>query len=128
MKVHVRIGAARHYQQRCYRHAHPACGMLHDPKWVKLLQAVEGQWLEVETEHLFRDQFNTKPIPGVSENGLRLMVEDIDAIEDDVRQGVVKCNWCYGYDHDHDGKCDKCGKSEYLESLNPISPILVQGG
>jgi hypothetical protein len=123
VKIHIRKGAGLAYFHRCYRKAHPQCGMLHNPEWVKKLQAIEETWVEVETDHLFRDQFNTVPIPGVSENGLRLMVEDIDAIEDDVRQGVVKCLWCGGYDHDHDGKCDKCGKEEYLEPLNPISPV-----
>lgn len=88
-----------------------------------MLEAVQGQWLEVETEHLFHDQFNVAPIPGVSDLGLRLMIEDIVAIEDDIRQGVVKCQWCYGYDHNHDGKCDKCGKTEHLSDLNPISPV-----
>ena len=76
-------------------------------------------WLEVETEHLFSDQFNTAPIQNVSENGVRIMIEDVVEIKDDVRDGVVKCQWCYGYDKDNDGACDKCGKTEYLKPLNP---------
>jgi hypothetical protein len=91
---------------------------------MEMLQKVEGKWLEVETEHLFADQFNTAPVPDVSENGIRLMIEDIAAIEGDVRPGIVKCRWCYGYDQDGDGKCDKCGKEDYLESLKVIQPIL----
>lgn len=120
MRVKVYQNAAANYHARCYRHAHPACGMLHRPEWEKMLRAVEGRWLEVETEHLFRDQFNTVPIPGVSDNGMRLMIEDVEAIEDDVRDGVIKCRWCFGYDHDKDGACDKCGKTDHLEPLNPI--------
>ena len=123
MRIKMNDEAARHYVTRCYRHAHPACGQRHNPKFATMLRAVQGQWIEVETDHLFRDQFNTVPIPGVSENGLRVMVSDIVDIEDDVRQGVVKCSWCYGYDTDGDGACDKCGKTEYLRSLNPISPV-----
>ena len=123
MKIRVRQNAAAAYVHRCYRHAHPACGMLHRPEFAEMLRKLEGQWLEVETKHLFSDQFNTAPIPGVSDQGLRLMVQDIDAIEGDVRDGVIKCNWCGGYDHDHDGACDGCGKSEYLEPLRPISPV-----
>lgn len=121
MRIKLYSEAASHYVTRCYRGAHPQCGQLHNPKWQKMLEAVQGTWLEVETEHLFRDQFNTAPIPGVSENGMRVMIEDVEAIENDVRQGVVKCQWCYGYDHDHDGKCDKCGKSEYLRDLDAIT-------
>lgn len=124
MRVLVHINAAEHYVKRCYRNAHPQSGMLHRPEWAEMLKKVEGQWLEVETEHLFSDQFNTVRIPGVSTNGMRLMIEDIAAVEGDVRQGVIKCNWCYGYDHDKDGQCDKCGKSEYLRPLNPIQPIV----
>jgi hypothetical protein len=123
MRIRLNDKAATHYVTRCYRHAHPQCGMLHSPKFAKMLEAVEGQWLEVETDHLFNDQFNTAPIPGVSENGLRLMLGDIVAIEDDARIGVVKCAWCAGYDHNHDEACDNCGKSEYLHELKPLSPI-----
>jgi len=123
MRIHIREGAARFYVQRCYRHAHPQCGQIHNPEWATMLRAVEGTWLEVETEHLFSDQFNTAPVEGVSESGMRIMLEDIDEIEDDVRQGVVKCQWCFGYDHDGDGKCDKCGKTEHLHPLNPLSPV-----
>jgi hypothetical protein len=36
--------------------------------WVKTLEKVDGQVLEVETEYLFSDQFNTVPVPGVSDN------------------------------------------------------------
>lgn len=97
--------------------------MLHRPEWAEMLRKVEGKWLDVETEHLFRDQFNTAPIPGVSANGMRIMLESVEAIEDDIRADVVKCGWCYGYDHDGDGKCDKCGKSEHLAPLKPLSPV-----
>lgn len=120
MRVLIYKNAAANYHRRCYRKAHPACGMLHNPEWEKMLEKIEGTWVEVETEHLFADQFNTAPIPGVSETGMRLMIEDVEAIEDDVRDGVFKCGWCYGYDHNKDGKCDKCSESEYLKPLNPI--------
>lgn len=124
MRVLVQKNAAENYFRRCYRHASPQAYGLHRPEWVETLKAVEGQWLEVETEHLFSDQFNTAPIPGVSELGLRLMVEDIAAIEGDVRHGVVKCRWCGGYDRDGDGACDKCAKTDYLEPLKVVQPIL----
>ena len=121
MRIKIHEGAAEHYIRRCYRYAHPQCGRLHRPEWAKMLRAVEGKWLEVETDHLFDDQFNTAPIPGVSQNGMRIMIESVSEIEGDVRQGVIKCRWCYGYSSD--GKaCDKCGKSEHLFPLNPKVP------
>ena len=89
MRVKIREDAAAAYVRRCYAHAHPQCGRLHSPEFADMLRAVQGQWLEVETDWLFRDQFNTVPIPGVTENGLRVMVSDIDEVEDDVRPGRV---------------------------------------
>jgi hypothetical protein len=122
MRVKVNENAARNYVTRCYRHAHPACGRLHRPEWEEILSKVEGRWLEVETAHLFSDQFNTAPIEGVSVLGIRLRVEDVVDIEGDVRPGVVKCDWCFGYDGDGDGACDKCGRSEHLRPLVPKLP------
>ena len=122
MRVRVRQDAARLYTKRCYRGMRADCGMMHRPEWSAMLRSIAGQWVEVETDNLFDDQFNTVPIPGVSESGMRLMLADIDAIEDDARIGVTKCDWCSGYDRDHDGQCDKCGKAEYLRPLNPLTP------
>jgi len=122
MMIRVREDAASAYVRRCYKGANPQCGQLHKPEWQKQLEALSGKWIQVETNHLFRDQFNTAPIPGISDLGMRLMIEDIDAIKDDVRQGVVKCQWCYGYDNGL-GVCGNCGKTEYLKPLNPISPV-----
>lgn len=122
MRIKLHENAASNYVCRCYRGANPQSGMLHRPEWEKMLKNIEGLWLEVETEHLFRDQFNTAPIPGVSENGMRIMIGDVSEIEDDIRADVIKCRWCYGYD-DGTGKCGECGKTDYLEPLNPISPV-----
>ena len=125
MRIRVAKGAGSAYHRRCYRGASPTCGMLHNPEWEAMLNRLEGRWLEVETDHLFSNQFNTAPIEGESESGLRLYLQDIDAIEGDVREGVVKCRWCGGYDHDHDGVCDKCGKDGCLEPIKPLSPRVI---
>lgn len=122
MRIHVRPDAAHRYMRRTYKHARPDCSMLHRPEWLDILRKVENRWLEVDTTHLFDDQFSTFPVPGVSELGLRIMLADIDAIEDDVRHGVVKCDWCAGYDRDRDGKCDKCGRNDHLTEMKPRSP------
>jgi len=87
-----------------------------------MLDAVAGKWIDVETDHLFKDQFNTPPIPGVTENGLRVMLSEVAEIKDDIREGVVKFSWCFGYDHNHDGHCDTCGRSDYLEPLRACKP------
>lgn len=80
-----------------------------------MLEAVQGKWIEVETKHLFSDQFNTVPIPGVSELGMRIMMESVEEIEDDVRIGMKKCYYCG--EQTRDDKCNKCKTAEYLEKL-----------
>ena len=42
-------------------------------KWAKGMVNSKGQWLDVEAEHLFQDQFNTE--------NMRVMVKHIDAIK-----------------------------------------------
>ena len=120
MRIKIHDNAANNYMARCYRHARPSAYGLHRPEWYKVLEMVQGKWLDVDTEHLFADQFNTTAIEGVSEQGLRVMQEDVVDIEDDVREGVFKCQWCYGYDRDHDGAFDKCGKTDHLRPLVPV--------
>ena len=117
MEILINENAAGNYIKRCYKNARPDAYGLHNEKFYNILKNIQGQWLEIETEHLFSDQFNTTPIPNVSDNGVRIMMEDVVEIKDDVRNGVMKCRWCYGYDNDNDGACDKCGKTEYLKPL-----------
>jgi hypothetical protein len=88
----------------------------------KQIRAIEGAWVPVETDHLFEDQFNTTPISGVTKNGMRILLRDVIEIRNDVRHGVIKCRWCHGYDTTGNGRCDECGKSDYLHPLHPKSP------
>ena len=117
MRILIYKNASSSYHHRCYRHAHPQCGMLHNPEWKAMLKKIEGTWVVVETAHLFDNQFNTAPIPGVSESGLRLMIEDVEMIEDDVRIGLFKCGYC-GHSHNRTKECEKCNNgSEYTQPL-----------
>jgi len=119
MKIQIHPNACANYIARCYRHNRHSQNMLHNAAFADKLRMVQGQWLDVDTEHLFSDQFNTVAVEGVSENGLRVMQSDVVAIVNDVRNNVVKCQWCCGYDTDNDGKCDRCGKDDYLAPLMP---------
>jgi len=85
-------------------------------KWAEIIAAIEGQILEVDTEYLFKDQFNTKPIPGISKNGLRIMEAYVTEVIDDERPGKARCNWC-GKTSTNTETCQHCGKSEYLEKF-----------
>ncbi len=85
--------------------------------WVNKLKEIEGKLIEVETEFLFEDQFNTVPIPGVSEGGMRIMQNVVEEIIDDERLNKVKCNWCGAVSNDNETICPQCKKSEYLKHL-----------
>lgn len=122
MKILINDNAASNYIKRCYNKVSPEAFGLHNENFYQILKKIQGTWVEVETEHLFSDQFNCAPIDGVTELGVRIMIEDVVEIENDVREGVVKCQWCFGYDKDKDSICDRCGKSEYLYNLTAKKP------
>ena len=121
MRIHVREDATARYMRRTYKGVRSS-------EWCKTLTQVEGTWLDVETEFLFRDQFNTVPIDGISESGLRIMLEDIDAIEDDVRQDTRKCFWCGTMGTMADTQCPKCSKTAEFRPFNPKSPPEMVAG
>jgi len=76
------------------------------------LTRLADQEVEVETKYLFDDQYNTPPLDGVSENGLRIMERYVEAIIDDVRPGMVKCRWC-GNNYNDTGSY--CHSVNYIE-------------
>jgi hypothetical protein len=85
--------------------------------WYGKMERIRGKTVEVETKYLFRDQFNTVPIRGVSESGLRIMMKDVERIIDDARIGRSRCGWCG--EHFESGVlfCPHCGKGGYVTPL-----------
>ena len=91
-----------------------------------MLRALDGVVFEVETEYLFKDQFNTAPLPvrqrerilqriqrdhpgmqvqkirAALSAGLRVMDYDVGRVIDDVRVGKQCCRYC--------GKVSQAGK------------------
>jgi len=74
----------------------------------KAMGKLSGRWVKVETEYIFPHQYNTPPLPGISESGLRIFgrhVEKIDYEKDRVLQvihqsmqtGIIRC---HSYRHD----------------------------
>lgn len=116
MKIIIKKGAAKNYMKKYnlpqFRNAKLDWNQIR--KWRMMLKAIEGKEIEVETEYLFKNQFNTVPIPGVSEQGMRIMETDVEKVIDDERPGKARCNWC-GKTVLAKDKCSECGKSEYLE-------------
>lgn len=87
-------------------------------EWAKQLEKIQGMTLEVETEFLFKDQFNTGPIEGVSDQGMRIMIGSVAEVIDDIRPYKMRCNWC-GKVSNLGVLCAHCKKPEYLERLSP---------
>lgn len=52
------------------------------------LRSLAGQWVTVETDHLFENQFNIK------EHNLRIFDGDIERVTNDARIGLGKCKYC----------------------------------
>jgi hypothetical protein len=52
----------------------------------KQLQEMEGKWINVETDHLFTNQYNTK--------NLRIYDSMVSAVKDDERINKGKCKYC----------------------------------
>lgn len=84
--------------------------------WAEMLEQIEGKFVEVETEYLFKDQFNTVPIPKVSESGMRIMESSVELVIDDIRPQKMSCHWCDKVS-DKGLSCEHCGKKRYLVYL-----------
>ena len=89
MRIKMSAKAGSIYCGRCNANRQP----IRD-EYYTMLKAVEGMILDVETEHLFSDQFNTPPIKGVTELGLRVMDYLVDEVIDDERTYKMRCRYC----------------------------------
>ncbi len=117
---------------------HAVCGTI-NWDWAYLLEVLQGETLEVETEHLFHDQYNTGPVAKdrveplmarldecrsqqtrdyvhkiLTGSGMRVMWGSVAEVIDDVRPGMMRCQWC-GKCASVADACPKCSKSDYLE-------------
>jgi len=103
-----------HYKDRHPEHCMPAVTR----EYANMITAIQGMTIEVETEYLWDDQFNTVPIEGVSDNGLRILdfkgeLSIIEEIIDDARPIRAKCENCGHYLRKDDFigyPCWWCGK------------------
>ncbi len=86
MRIKIHEHAHRRYVLSCYiSRGRPQLNW----DWAKKIEQIGGQWLEVETDYLFSDQFNTVPVEGVSEKGLRISNVLVAEIENDARLNPV---------------------------------------
>lgn len=73
------------------------------------LNELNGTWVDVETEYLFKDQFNTKE--------LRIMARHVKEVKDDIRKYRKRCNYCGRHSALVDKKCKHCNRNDYFENL-----------
>lgn len=96
-------------------------------KYRKALKSYAGQWLPVETGHLFGDQFNTAP-----PSNLRVFIKDVADIEGDVRPAAARCGWCGTTyinvpDTSLGEPCPKCNvyPMQELATIDRIRPLVT---
>jgi hypothetical protein len=82
------------------------------------INEVAGCWLEVDTEFLFKDQFNTTSgkHPGAN---LRIMLYNVAEIKNDVRVNRKFCKYCHHHAHIDDKVCTNCKHDDYFENFFP---------
>ena len=100
--------------------------MFLNDEWYEKLKAIAGMTLKVETDYLFKDQFNTAPIEGVSETGMRVMAESVEWVIDDEREYALKCNYCGQVVYTNmvtSERCPHCGQGDYLVPLSKSAEI-----
>ncbi|KAB7662870.1 hypothetical protein [Bacillus sp. B1-b2] len=82
--------------------------------WEIIMKQIAGKELEVDTESLFKYEFNTKEIIGVSKRGIRISDLYVEQILDDARIGKARCDYC---EHTSNALqyCTHCGRTDCLE-------------
>lgn len=114
MKLLIKPNAGTIFVQNHYRRKGRQHVMSNEArKFGDMITAIEGMEIKVETKYLWKDQFNTAPIEGISKNGLRILDFEgdesiIEKIIDDVRPQRKTCDSCGNYARDGDLQDDPC--------------------
>lgn len=54
----------------------------------RMPKEIQGKWVEVDTAHLFHNQYN------IAGYDIRVMDESVEAVRDDIRAGIIGCGYC----------------------------------
>lgn len=84
--------------------------------WEKIFKGIQGKTLDVDTDVLFKYEFNIKPYPPVFDEEIRIEIDMIDEILEDERDGLAYCYYCHENSKDHE-TCTNCGNKDFLEPL-----------
>ena len=119
MKLKIKKDAGTIFIRNHYNGMRPEyCAPMSVREFADKISAIQGMTIDVETKYLWDNQFNTAPIEGISDTGLRILdFEDegsvIEEIIDDVRPHRLKCRHCHQYLREEDdihNTCWWCGK------------------
>ena len=118
MQIRIRENARSYYVGMCLCQ-HQCINW----EWADKLDSIAGQTIEVETDYLFSDQFNTGPIPGVSDTGMRIMQAYVSEVIDDRRIGAYRCHYCGNWHcsvtmEAFKGMCPTCGTSDHIKPFD----------
>ncbi|MBU0847022.1 hypothetical protein KKH23_07500 [Patescibacteria group bacterium] len=114
MQIKIKPNAGSIFVKNYYKGLSPQAVMLSVTReFADKITAIQGMTIDVETKYLWDDQFNTVPIPGVSESGLRILDFDdetsiIEEVIDDARTTRQKCPKCRNYLRDLGKPEDTC--------------------
>lgn len=84
--------------------------------WERIMSKIQGKVLDVNTEFLFKYEYEIDPIKGVCEDHIRITDEYVEEVIDDARYGKARCDFCNSISDDTD-VCTVCNRRGYLESL-----------
>lgn len=84
--------------------------------YLESLSKIAGTTVDVETDHLFQDQYNI-----VQEN-LRVFDKVVEEVIDDARTGRARCNYCGLHTEAALGYCPFCNRKE--STLTPFKPFV----
>lgn len=73
-------------QIKIKKNAYVFAGYNSNNEYRNKLKELEGKWIDVETNHLFNNQYNIK--------GLRIYDSMVEAVRNDARINKGKCNYC----------------------------------
>ncbi len=119
MKLKIKDDAGSIYLRNCYKDLRYGGSISPQARaFGDKITAIQGMTIEVKTRFLWDDQFNTAPIEGISESGLRILDFDgeesiIEEVIGDVRPLRHKCaicNHCMRIEDATMNKCWWCGK------------------
>lgn len=88
-----------------------------DDYWEQVFEKISGKTLEVDTNMLFKYEYNLKPKKNILKESIRIFDGYVEKVIDDERKGKAYCSFCEHVSSTLD-KCSFCGRSDCLEPFD----------